>query len=257
MLSTRATLATLILAAGAMPLLAQDSTVKASPKAASKWEFTIAPYVLFPTMQGTNAIGNFPAVSVNASASDIFSHLQGGAMLYFGMKKGDWAFATDVIYMKLGQDINPDSGFVSGSLTMKQAAWEAFVFYQFVPTLEVGLGGLGVKIDADATVKLRPSATPAERSLSETWGLPVLAMRWTPWSTEHWTGLLFADFGGTGGNNWSYQVMPSVGYKFGKTFELTLQYRYIALDYQTGSGADNFAYRMNIYGPQIGFGFHF
>jgi hypothetical protein len=51
--------------------------------------------------------------------------------------------------------------------------------------------------------------------------------------------------------------MPAVGYRFSKLFELSVQYRWIAINYATGTGADHFAYRMNIFGPQLGFAFHF
>src|SRR5215470_11679662 len=93
---------------------------QAAPAAAqSPWEFTIAPYGLFPSMQGSTALGNLPPVNVDASASEIFSHLQGGFMLYFQARKGDWAFATDALYMNLGQDVHQDAGWVSGTITMK------------------------------------------------------------------------------------------------------------------------------------------
>jgi len=224
---------------------------------AEHWEFTIAPYVLMPTMQGTTGIGNLPAINVDASASEIFSHLQMGAMLYFQAKKGNWSFATDVIYMDLKQDLAPDATRASGSVTMKQGAWEGFLFYRFVPKLEIGLGGIGNKVDASFAAALTGGGAQTAKSKSENWGAPVIAMRWTPVNGERWHALLFADYGGTSGSNWTWQVMPSVGYKFSKLFELSLQYRWIGIDYQTGSGADNFEYRMNIFGPQMGFGFRF
>jgi hypothetical protein len=227
------------------------------PAPAEKWEFTIAPYVLFPNMQGSSAIGNLPAVSVDATPSDIFSHLQSGAMLYFEVKKGKWAFATDALFMDLKQDISPDGGRVSGSLKARQGAWEGFLFYKFVPKLEIGIGGLANKLDASFSAQLSGGGAQTAKSKSESWGAPVLAMRWTPWNTERWHGYLFADYGGTSGSNWTWQAMPGVGYRFSKLFELSLQYRWIGVNYSTGSGADYFSYRMNIFGPQMGFGFHF
>jgi hypothetical protein len=250
----RAPIALIALAGlGSSALVAQAASPSRTP---AQWEFTIAPYALFPTMQGTNTVGVLPPLSIDASAKTIFSHLQGGAMLYFGMKKGDWAFATDALYMKLGQDLNPDGNYVSGTLTMKQAAWEAFILYHFAPDLEVGAGGLFNKIEAGVSAT-GPGNTPLGGSQSESWGVPVVALRWTPIDDEHWHGLVFGDYGGTSGSNWTWQVMPSVGYRFGRTFELALQYRYIALDFATGSGTDYFMYRMNIFGPQLGIAFHF
>jgi len=232
-------------------VLAQAPASAPAPAPADHWEFTIAPYLLAPNMQGTTSVGTIlPPVSVNATPSDVFSHLQMGAMLYFGVKKGSWAFATDALYMDLQQDIVPDATNLSGSVHGTQAAWEAFVLYRFALKLEVGVGGLWNKMDMGITVG--PSNLHA-KAFDEQWGAPVLAMRWTPVGGQHWHALLFADYGGTSGSNWTWQVMPSVGYKFGKLFELSLQYRWIAINYST----TNFGYRMNIFGPQMGFGFHF
>ena len=95
--------------------------------------------------------------------------------------------------MKLGQDINSDANYVAGSATYKQGAWEAFALYRFNKSLEVGLGGLGNKIDASLNATVPPGSTPVSGSKSISWGVPLLAMRWTPWNTERWSGLLFAD----------------------------------------------------------------
>ena len=249
----RISLSVAVVAASAIGAGAAHAQAPA-PAATDHWQFTIAPYVLMPNMQGSSGIGNLPPVSVNANPSDIFSHLQGGAMLYFEMKKGNWAFATDALYMNLSDDISPDGGRVSGKVQAKQGAWEGFLCYRFVPKLEIGLGGLGNKIDVNFNAQLGGGGLQTARSKTETWGDPVLAMRWTPVNGEKWHALLFADYGGTSGSNWTWQVMPSVGYKFSKLFELSLQYRWMGVNYATGTGADYFAYRMNIFGPQVGFG---
>jgi hypothetical protein len=257
-----AIVAGMLLAAGGMALPAQG-TAAAAPETTSapaeKWEFTVTPYVLFSTMQGVSKLGNLPAINVDANPSDIFSHLQGGLMLYFEAKKGDWAFASDFIYMHLGQDVNPDTGWVSGSLSLKQYAWEGLVFYDFAPKLEVGLGFIGNKIDGrvSGTLTVGAGDSTTSRAMNQTWGMPVLGMRWSPVKGEHWSAVLFADYGGTSGSNWSWQVMPSVGYRFSTLFEASLQYRWIGIDYSTGSGSDLFTYEMNIFGPQLGLAFHF
>ena len=137
-------IAATILGAGDAP--AQAPAPTAAPAPADHWEFTIAPYILMPNMQGSTGIGSLPPVSVDANPSDIFSHLQSGAMLYFQVKKGKWAFATDALFMDLQQDLTPDGGRASGSVKMHQAAWEGFLLYQFVPKLEMGVGGFGSNV---------------------------------------------------------------------------------------------------------------
>ena len=254
-------IAAMLASAGAAHAAAQGTAAPqdSAKKPPAEWEFTVAPYVLAPTMQGATGIGSLPTINVDASASDIFSHLQGGMMLYFQARKGNWAFATDGIYMHLGQDVHQDTGWASGSISFKQFAWEGFVLYQFVPKLEVGLGFVFNKLDGKISATLTPGAgdTTVSTTMSQSWWDPTLAMRWRPISGEHWSAVLFADYGGTSGSNWTWQVMPSVGYRFSKLFELAVQYRWIGIKYSTGTGSDYFVYDMNVFGPQMGFLFHF
>src|SRR5262245_24323145 len=67
--------------------------------------YQVVPYLILANMNGTTGIGTLPDVPVDESASDIFSHLQAGAMLYAEARKGSWAFSSDFVYMKLGDDV--------------------------------------------------------------------------------------------------------------------------------------------------------
>jgi hypothetical protein len=209
-------------------------------------------------MSGTTAIGNLPPVKVELDANQIFSHLRAGAMLYFEAGKGPWSFALDGIYMDLKQNIVPDSSRVSGAVTMTQGVIEGFVFRHITKPIEVAVGGIGVHLQSTITARVAIADTIEKaRSLGEAWGAPVIGGRWTPLDEEHWRALLFADIGGLNGNNWTWQVLPSVGYRFVSLFELALQYRAIAANYSTGSGKDTFKYNVVNYGPELAFLFHF
>jgi hypothetical protein len=224
------------------------------------WNWTIAPYLLMPTMQGTTGIGNLPPLKIDASADEIFSHLQFGMMLYFQAQKGPWAFVLDGIYMDLKQDVASAGSFslISGSVTMKQFAAEGFAFRQVSHGFEGAIGVLVNSIQASGTITIAtPGPTTQSSSKTKTWAVPVLGFRWTPVNTPKWRVVLFADIGGTSGNNWTYQVLPSVAYNFSKLFSTAIQYRWLGLDYETGSGSDLFRYDMNIFGPEIAFAFHF
>jgi hypothetical protein len=246
--------------AGIVALLAAPVGAQNAPDA--HWEWTVAPYVLFPTMKGTTELGNmagYGPVNVDASAGDIFSHLQGGAMMYVQARKGDWAFALDGIYMNLKQDITPpplfpDGGTIAGSVSMKQGALEGFAFRRIQPQIEIALGVLGNSIsgNVDATVYPGnigppPPPYPLKGKKSATWAVPG----------ERWHVVVFGDAGTLGSDNWTWQLLPSAGYKFSKLFELSLQYRVMSITYRTGSGADTFDYDMDIFGPEVAFAFHF
>ncbi len=259
-----------ILIAASSPLAAQTTNYALAPAVGAwapppmapadsdHWQWTIAPYLLMPTMQGTTGIGNLPLLHVDASPSDIFSHLHFGGMLYIQARKGQWAFVLDQIYMDLKQDVNPGGTWVNGSVTMKQYAAEAFAIKEISHGFEAVVGGLVNSIQASGTITiLAPGPTPQSNSKQKTWALPVVGFRWTPVDADRWHLVLFSDIGGTSGNNWTYQVLPSVGYRWSKLFETALQYRWLGLNYSSGSGSDTFIYDMNIFGPEVAFAFHF
>lgn len=253
--------------AAAAPAAAQTAMYHLPPAVGSassyaadsnKWHWTIAPYLLMPTMQGTTAIGNLPPLKVDASADEIFSHLQFGFMMMIQAQKGAWSFVLDGIYMDLKQDAGSNApAFISGSVTMKQFAVEGFGMYHLSHGFEVAFGGIVNSIEATGSITLAtPGPTTQTNTKTKTWGIPVLGFRWTPIDSEKWKVVLFSDIGGTSGNNWTYQVLPSVAFNFSKLFSTAIQYRWLGLYYRTGSGSDNYLYDMNIFGPEVAFIFH-
>jgi len=64
--------------------------------------------------------------------------------------------------------------------------------------------------------------------------------------------------GGFGiGSEFTWQIQAEAGYQFSELFSLNLGYRYIGIDYETGSGTDYFAYDIDTFGPEIRLGFNF
>ncbi len=240
--------------------LARGDTGATSPaEKDDDWHFTVAPYLLIPTMSGTTQIGNLPQVKINATPSEIFSHLQIGGMLYFQASKGPWSFALDGIYMDLKQKIAPDSSRVSGSVNMQQGLLEGFVFRHISKPVELMIGGLGVHIQAGLTANLAIGDTiqiQKAKSAGEAWGDPVIGARWTPLDEDHWHVMVFGDIGGLSSSNWTWQALASGGYRFSRLFELALQYRALDANYSTGSGMSTFKYNVLTFGPQLGFLFH-
>jgi hypothetical protein len=52
------------------------------------------PYLMFANMNGQVGLGELPDADINPSASDIFSNLQFGAMLYFEANNNKWAITS-------------------------------------------------------------------------------------------------------------------------------------------------------------------
>jgi hypothetical protein len=258
-------------AAIAAPLAAQSAPGPAS----DHWSWTVAPYLLMPTMSGDLQIGNMATVNVDAGANTIFSHLQFGAMLYVQARKGDWAFALDGIYMDLAQDISPSpdpttGGTIVGSVNVTQGALEGFAFWRAQKHVEAALGVLVNRVSSSGDFEALFTsggigiAIPFSSDRGATWAVPVAGVRWTPVDGKRWHVVVFGDVGTLGSDNWTWQLAPSAGYRFNDLLELSMQYRVLSLHYQTagpgGPGAlyvGPFLYDMDIYGPEIALGFHF
>jgi hypothetical protein len=263
----------------------------ATTLAKDTWRFTVASSFVFPAMQGTTGIAFLPPVKVSSVPGEIFSRLQAGGMLSFEASQGPWSIVLDGMYVELkrptedvyiGANQNcissecppvPALVAVPGSVTMKQGMLEGFVFRAVSRAIEVAVGGVGSHIQASIALAIPgSSATPADvtRSNVEVWGTPVVGARWIPIDEDHWHMSVFGDIGGVSGNNWTWQALPSLGYRFSRVFELSAQYRGIGINYKTGSSksvnvhgvnfglaSNAFSYDVILLGPQLGLVFHF
>jgi hypothetical protein len=238
---------------------AQDSL--ASKK---KWHYLGEIYLMFPTMSGSMGIRNLPDLDFTADAGDIFSHLKMGAMFYFEASNDKWAINSDLLYMKLGQDVTPGQVIVSGDVTAKQLGWEIAGLRRVTPWLEVGLGGMLNYLNSTVNITrndVGEGNTSTSAEITETWFDPMLVARIMNKPDKKFLYLFRGEVGGFGlgssETNFAWQVQAYAGYRFTKLFQITAGYREIGLDYETGSGQDRFMYDVNTYGPVIRFGFNF
>jgi hypothetical protein len=142
---------------------------------------------------------------------------------------------------------------------MKQGASQLLVMRRVARGVELGLSGRLNVISASIDAQIG-AADPIQRSTSGTkvWFDPLLAARFTMPGTGKWHLGLEADAGGFGiGSTFAWQIVPVVGYRFSKGFELVGAYRAMGMDYSTGEGQSAFSYDMRIFGPVVGFSFHF
>ena len=243
-LTTGVALASLLAAGLATSLSAQVT----SPD--GRWEFSVSPYLLVPSMKGTSGIGDLQ-VDVDASPGDIFSHLQFGAMLLMEANNGTWGVAVDGIYMNLTQDGASDR--ISAEAGMKQGALELTGFRRVTGWAEVLVGGRLNRLSAELqTLGLQARSKSADQN----WFDPIVGARLQVPNSGKWMLTLRGDIGGFGvGSDLAWQVIPKVGYRFSKLFELNAAYRVISMDYNEGDPA--FLYDMRIFGPEIGLAFHF
>lgn len=233
--------------------------IDAVPQDDSGWNFIAAPYLLFPGMNGQVAMKGIP-VDVDLSTGDIFENLDFGMMLYFEANNDKWALTFDALYMNLGSDGETPLTGRAARVDMKQLAIDVKGMYRISHWLEAGVGFRVNVLDGSLNIAEGDVILPGNRiSQNQTWFDPLLVARaGTDFSGSKWSLSFLGDIGGFGvGSDFTWQAKPYVGYRFSSLFEMTAAYRWIGIDYQTGSGNENFRYDMTISGPELGFLFHF
>ena len=235
--------------------MAQDTSA-----AKKKGHFLVQPYLMFPNMNGTSGIANLPDASVDLSASDIFSHLHLGAMLYVEATIDKWAISSDILYMNLKEDVSPGILIASGEVTMKQVGWEVAGLRKVQPWLEVGAGLRLNNINAELDLNIKQisgGTVNSKKNLTQTWVDPVLITRAKLPLSNKFLLQFRGDLGGFGiGSDFTWQIQVDAAYNFSKKFLMALGYRIISVDYNKGSGQERFLYDMNTFGPALKFGFN-
>jgi hypothetical protein len=212
-----------------------------------KWDVTVAPYFMGAAMSGTTAVRG-REVEVDVSASDIFSNLQFGAMGLVVARKGKWGLGGDAIWMALGTTArNTNVDFNQG----------AFAFY--------GLRRLGAAADLTAGMRvntlqgqLKSNTLGFDVSQDKTWVDPLVGLILHSSGERRVQLKVYTEIGGFGlGSDFTWQVFPTVGFKFTDHFSLEAGYRWLDMDYKTGDGNEQFVYDVLTQGPIGGLAFRF
>jgi hypothetical protein len=244
-----------------LPSMAQEDSKKDK-----KWNFTAAPYLLMPYMNGDVALGPI-GVNVDASPGEIFDNLDAGLMLYFEASSDKWVVNFDLLYMNLGGKGETLLLERETAVDVRQLGLTFNGLYRVAEWASVGVGFRVNSIKQGLKIAAVPGPGPGEDdifpavdvSMTQTWVDPLIVARvMTRFNDTKWRLGLVADIGGFGiGSDLAWQINPFVGYQFSKLFEIDLAYRWLAMDYETGSGTDYFLYDMVISGPELGLLFHF
>ena len=228
----------------------------------NEWKFLVEPYFWMSSMNGSIGVAGLPSASICIPFNEILSHLSAGLMLYAEGHNDKFAISSDLFYASLKQDASGKRGVASGSVTIKQLMWELAGLYRVSPWLEFGLGARinsldnGMDINVDSTLVSGPHHRSGSKSA--TWVDPIIITRLMGMFDKKWILQLRADIGGFGvGSQLTWQVHPVIDYKFSKLFQLGVGYRILSIDYNQGSGIDQFVYDMDLYGPEIRLGFNF
>jgi hypothetical protein len=239
-----------------LALIAPPPAAAQSP-AGDTWKVTIEPYILGASMGGTTAVRG-EEVTVDMSASDIFSNLQFGAMGIVVARKGDWGFGGDAIWMALGANgTTPGPVGVTGSADMSQGAFAFYGLRRLAPYADLFFGGRINYLSAN----LRINGPLNVRSVdgSKTWFDPIVGLQLkTPDTGGRWHAQVYTEIGGFGaGSTFTWQVFPTFGVNLAKWVSLDFGYRWLDIDYSSGEDETLFKWDVLTQGPVLGFGFRF
>jgi hypothetical protein len=236
---------------------------EAAPEKQKKWNFALAPYLIFPFMNGSVSLAN-QSISVNANTRDLLKRLNWALMLYFEAAHPKFSIITDILYMNLADGGTLPSGRRDAELRMQQLATEFVFLGRLASWFELGFGGRVNFVQAGITAPAGMLLPAIDLDFRQTWFDPLVALRFSvPFKNDHWRLGLRADVGGfTLGSTYAWQVYPYGGYNFDgikdrRVFELVAAFRAFGMKYETGSGPSRFVYDMIIWGPEVGFVFHF
>jgi len=223
-------------------------------------EFVVSPYIWMAGIDGDVTVKGTEA-SVDADFGDILDNLDVGAQGYFEIRKDKWGAYVDVMYLKVASDakvgaadIDIESSTTLAGAGVLYRVYEGFAGAEGNPVAtDIFVGGRYVKLDVDLDY-----TGVGDVSGDQDWLDPVIGVTYSRDMSEKFLIRTTADIGGFGiasDMTWSFSILG--GYRLGRTANLWFGYRYLDIDYDTGSGAKKFEYDVAMHGPILGASFHF
>jgi len=228
----------------------------AAPLHAEGWTHEFAPYLWGAGMDGTAGVRDVTA-DVNQSFGDIVENLEFGFMGMYRGTRDRYSITVDTVYMGLGAVERGPGGLLKADIDLDQLALEVDGGYEVFDRFVV-FGGLRYN-DIDAKVKTTGVLDVVRQAKgSESWVDPLVGAHYTIPFNDQWSANLRGDIGGFGiGSDFAWQGVATLRWQATPGLGVVAAYRYIAMDYDSGSGNDYFKYDMAMSGPALGVVFTF
>lgn len=231
----------------AHPVLAQN--------AAGEWRQTVYLYGMGAAIDGDAQVGPL-TVPADISISDLFDSLDMGGMAAYRIDNGTWSFSGDVTYMNLGWDKSTQQGRASAKLDVEQLTLMGTVGRRVSPRLEALFTLAYFDLSADLSARVLQQQFSASRDAN--WVDPLIGLNYRLPFADKWTLALRGDVGGFGvGSDLTLHGWVTVLRQNSPSFSWFVGYRYIAYDYETGSGINFQRYDLTQQGPGLGLAWSF
>jgi hypothetical protein len=238
------------------PALIGATLLAAAPLHAEGWTQEFAPYLWGAGMDGTAGVRDV-TVDVNQSFGDILDNLEMGFMGMYRASKDRYSMTVDGVYMGLGMTVRGPGGLTKSDIDLNQSALEVDGGYEVVDRLVV-FGGLRYN-NLNTKLKVTGALDNVRKAdTTEDWIDPVIGAHYTIPFNDQWSANLRGDIGGFGiGSDFAWQGVAALRWQATPGLGVVAAYRYIAMDYDSGSGNDYFKYDVAMSGPALGVVFTF
>ena len=237
-----------------------------------KWEFIVTPYLWLPSVDA-KATADGTTQSLDLDFSDIIDHFDVfGLSSLFEARKGKWALLFDFMYINLDGRFQPPVPILDKvGVHIEQTDFLFGVGYRLLelplnqgnrfPALIFDLVGAGRYVYLKQKLTPKISGGPSTKlGKSKDWIEPVIGGRFLFHLTDKVTCTVRGNIGGFGvgsASNKTWNFMTGLGYRFSKKYTLKLGYRIYDIDYNNGSGSDEFGIDGKFDGPWLGLSYHF
>lgn len=249
--------------------LADDQHIKTS----DIWNVELTPYFWVAEIDGDITLRGRTGPA-DASFSDIMDNLDIAFMGRTEAWKGKWGLFIDGLYMDLGSEFSTPQGLVSADMDVKMTIlefgfgyhlWETQVGKEENQRLSFDMLGGGRYINLKSEVDIVPNGPLGILSgrtfrRTEEWVDPIVGGRLQWDMSEKFAAAVRFDLGGFGigeGSNLSWNLLAGIDYQLNDTMKLKAGYRILDMDYEAGSGNDEFGIDAQFRGPIVGLTFLF
>jgi hypothetical protein len=221
------------------------TTVAGESTRDSDWHFDAGLYFWGASIGGKSTADQ----SIDVDLDDILDNLEMAFMGVAGLRKGQWSFAADVIYLDVSNRTQLGSG-LTADLDLTSWIVTPFAGYNLVDNKSIDFNIIGGARYISLENKLKIAPLLDAKSSGSNWDA-IVGIRGGIKLSEHWYLPYHLDIG-TGESNITWQAFGGVGYQF-THLDLIVAYRYLSWDFDDNLGLDDF----NVDGPMAGIKFRF
>lgn len=221
------------------------------------WTYSATLYGWLPGMT-TSIETDAGTIESESSASDALSNLDMVFMGTFAAQHDRWGFVGDLLYLDLSNEKPTPLGLLYGeaSVGVRTTALSGYALYRVTtdPSISFDIGAGFRAFDVDVDLALSPGAAAGfSQSVGSSWVDPLIAARVAVPLNAQWTLTGFADWGGTGGGDETWQVFGSAKYAFSEKWSTQVGYRYMEISKEI----DGRETSIDLGGPLIAFSYNF